>query len=142
MRIEDVNQFKGELKSAFQQWGESKIDELFAERAAARTFMKNGLNNMLNRFDGKINSYVDTFFLFVADESGRVDSDTMIDSLAGLFKEMKEHKYPMGMVDVTVGNGQLVIDLPHNIFLEMLVGDLGKVKFTTEDIKDFKNYLI
>ena len=84
MKIEDVNQFKGDLKSAFQQWGESKIDELFAERAAARTFMKNGLNNMLNRFDGKINGYVDTFFLFVADESGTVDSDTMIDSLAGL----------------------------------------------------------
>lgn len=142
MKIEDVNQFKGEVKSAFQQWGESKIDELFPERAAARTFMKNGLNNMLNRFDGKINGYVDMFFLFVADESGTVDSDTMIDSLAGLFKEMKERKYPVGMVDVTVGNGQLVIDLPHNLFLEMLVGDLGKVKFTTEDIKDFKNYLI
>lgn len=142
MKIEDVNQFKGELKSAFQQWGESKINELFADRAAARTFMKNGLNNMMHRFDNKVNSYIDTFFLFVADESGTVDSDTMIDTLAGLFKEMKERKYPFGMVDVTVGNGQLSIDLPHNIFLEMLVGDLGKVKFTTEDIKDFKNYLI
>lgn len=142
MKIEDVNQFKGELKSAFQQWGESKIDELFAERAAARTFMKNGLNNMMHRFDNRVNSYIDTFFLFVADENGTVDSDTMIDTLAVLFKEMKERKYPMGMVDVTVGNGQLSIDLPHNIFLEMLVGDLGKVKFTTEDIKDFKNYLI
>lgn len=142
MKIEDVNQFKGELKGAFQQWGESKIDELFADRAAARTFMKNGLNNMMHRFDNRVNSYIDTFFLFVADESGTVDSDTMIDTLAGLFKEMKERKYPMGMVDVTVGNGQLSIDLPHNIFLEMLVGDLGKVKFTTEDIKDFKNYLI
>ena len=81
-------------------------------------------------------------FLFVADKQGVVDSDVMIDTLCNLFKEMEERKYPMGMVDVTIGKGQLVIDLPHNLFLEMLVGDLGKVKFTTEDIKEFKNLLI
>jgi hypothetical protein len=142
MRIEDVNQFKGQLKSAMQSWAESKVDELFANRASARVFMKNAVNNMMNRWDSKINSYIDTMFVFVADKDGIVDSDLMIDTLANLFKEMDERKYPMGMVDITVGKGQLVIDLPHNLFLEMLVGDLGKVRFTTEDIKEFKNILI
>lgn len=141
MKIEDVNQFKGEVKTAFQSWGNSKIDELFSNKAAARTFMKNGLNNMMNRFDGKINSYIDYLFMFVADENGVVDSDTMIDTMASLFKEMQPRKYPLGMVDVSVGNGELVVELPHNLFLEMLVGDLGKVKFTTEDISEFKNLL-
>ena len=142
MRIEDVNQFKGQLKSAMQSWAESKVDELFANRPSARVFMKNAVNNVMNRWDSKINSYIDTMFVFVADKDGIVDSDLMIDTLANLFKEMDERKYPMGMVDITVGKGQLVIDLPHNLFLEMLVGDLGKVKFTTEDIKEFKNILI
>ena len=141
MRIDDVNRFKGEIKTAFQSWAESKIEVLFANKAAARTFMKNGLNNMMNRFDGKINSYIDYLFMFVADENGVVDSDTMIDTMASLFKEMQPRKYPLGMVDVSVGNGELVVDLPHNFFLEMLVGDLGKVKFTTEDINEFKNLL-
>lgn len=142
MRIEDVNQFKGQLKSAMQSWAESKVDELFANRPSARVFMKNAVNNLMNRWDSKINSYVDTMFVFVADKDGIVDSDHMIDTLANLFKEMDERKYPMGMVDVTVGKGQLLIELPHNLFLEMLVGDLEKVTFTTEDIKDFKNLLI
>lgn len=142
MKIEDVNQFKGQLKTAMQSWAESKVDELFANKPSARVFMKNGINNIMNRFDCKINSYIDTMFMFVADKDGVVDSDVMVDTLANLFKEMEERKYPMGMVDVTVGNGQLVIDLPHNLFLEMLVGDLGKVKFTTEDIKEFKNLLV
>lgn len=141
MKIEDVNQFKGKMKSAMQSWAESKVDELFANRPSARVFAKNGINNMLNRFDDKINSYIDTFFLFAADKDGIVDSDVMVDTIASLFNEMEERKYPMGMVDVTVGKGELTIELPHNLFLEMLVGNLGVVKFTSDDIKEFKNLL-
>lgn len=142
MKTTDVNQFKGEMKVALQTWAESKVDELFASKPSARVFMKNGINNLMGRFDDKINRYIDTFFLFAADQSGTIDSDVMIDTIANLFKEMDERRYPMGMVDVTVGRGELTVELPHNLFLEMLVGDLGRVKFTTEDIKDFKNYLI
>lgn len=142
MKIDDVNQFKGELKGSMQSWAENKVDELFASRPQSRVFMKNAINNVMTRFDDKLNKYIDMMFLFVADKQGVVDSDVMIDTLCNLFKEMEERKYPMGMVDVTIGKGQLVIDLPHNLFLEMLVGDLGKVKFTTEDIKEFKNLLI
>ena len=29
MKIDDINRFKGELKSAIQEWGNGKIDELF-----------------------------------------------------------------------------------------------------------------
>lgn len=142
MKITDVNQFKGELKTSMQSWAESKVDELFANKPSAKVFMKNGINNMMNRWDARINSYIDMMFMFVADKDGVVDSDLMIDTIANLFKEMEERKYPMGMVDITVGKGQLLIELPHNLFLEMLVGDLGKVTFTTEDIKEFKNLLI
>lgn len=141
MKIDDVNRFKGEVKSAMQVWGNTKIDVLFQNKAAARTFMKNGLNNMMSRFDEKINNYIDYLFLFVADENGMVDSDTMIDTMASLFKEMQPRKYPMGFADVSVGNGELVVQLPHNLFLEMLVGDLGKVTLTTDDLLEFKNLL-
>ncbi len=142
MKIDDVNQFKGELKTAMQSWAESKVDELFASRPQARVFMKNAISNVMNRFDDKLNKYIDMMFLFVADKDGVVDSDVMVDTVANLFKEMDERHYAMGMVDVTVGKGQLLIELPHNLFLEMLVGDLGRVKFTTEDIREFKNLLI
>lgn len=141
MKIDDVNRFKGEVKSVMQTWGNTKIDVLFQNKAAARTFMKNGLNNMMSRFDEKINNYIDYLFLFVADENGIVDSDTMIETMAGLFKEMQPRKYSMGFADVSVGNGELVVQLPHNLFLEMLVGDLGKVTLTTDDLLEFKNLL-
>lgn len=139
MRIEDVNRFKGELKTAFQAWGEAKIEELFPNSAMARTFAKNGLNNAMNRYDLKLNQGIENLFMFVS-QDGVVDTDTMIDGVAQIFKEMKPSEYDMGGFHLSVGNGELAVDMPRNIFLDMLVGT-SRLRFTSEDILEFKNLL-
>ena len=139
MRIEDVNRFKGELKTAFQAWGEAKIEELFPNSAMARTFAKNGLNNAMNRYDLKLNQGIENLFMFVS-QDGVVDTDTMIDGVAQMFKEMKPSEYDMGGFHLSVGNGELAVDMPKNIFLDMLVGT-SRLRFTSEDILEFKNLL-
>lgn len=142
MKADDLIKFKGEIKTAMQQWGEAKIDELFPGKAAAKTFMKNGLNNLMARHDQKLNEYIDYFFMFVADEKGTIDSDVMVDTVAGMFREIEpEQQYSLGLVDITIGKGELGVHLPDNMFLNMLVGKRGVVKFTADDILDFKNLL-
>lgn len=139
MRIEDINQFKGEIKTAFQSWGESKIDELFPNSAMVRTFAKNGLNNAMNRYDIKLNESIENFFMFVS-KDGVVDTDTMIDGIAQMFKEMKPSEYDVSGFHFSVGNGELAVDLPKNILLDMLVGST-RLRFTSDDILEFKNIL-
>lgn len=139
MRIEDINAFKGELKSAFQTWGEAKIDELFPNSAMGRTFAKNGLNNAINRYDAMLNQGIENVFMFVS-KDGVVDTDTMVDGIGQLFKEMKPSEYDMGGFHISVGNGEIALELPKNIFLDMLVG-CNKLRFTSEDILEFKNLL-
>lgn len=142
MKTEDLNKFKGEIKTAMQDWAEAKIDELFPGKAAAKQFMKNGLNNLMNRYDQQMNGYIDNFFMFVSNEKGEIDSDVMVDTIAGIFKEIDPvQQYHLGMVDLTIGKGELGIHLPDNMFLNMLVGSKGVIKFTTDDILDFKNLL-
>lgn len=142
MKAEDLTKLKGEIKTAIQQWGEQKIDELFPGKAAAKTFMKNGLSNMMTKMDGKMNEYIDYFFLFAADNKGCIDRDVMIDTVAGMFKEISPtQEYRFGMINITVGQGELALHLPDNMFLNLLVGNRGVIKFTTEDILDFKNLL-
>jgi len=36
----------------------------------------------------------------------------------------------------------MVISFPHNFLIDMLVGDMGSVKLTTEDILDLKNMIV
>lgn len=142
MKIEDVNQFKGAVKNALQDWGNAKIDEMLPKKAAPKAFLKNGLNNMLTRYDANINKWVDNIFLFVADENGVIDSDTMIDTLVGIFKEMPKKEYSCGSFSAVAGGGEVIISFPHNFLTDMLVGDMGSVKFTTEDILEIKSLIV
>lgn len=139
MRIEDINRFKGEIKTAFQAWGENKINELFPNSAMGRTFAKNGLNNAMTRYDNKLNEGIENLFMFVS-QDGVVDTDTMIDGMVQLFKEMKPSEYELRGFHLSVGGGELALELPKNIFLDMLVG-VGKLRFTSDDILEFKNLL-
>ncbi len=141
MKALDINDFKGRIKSAILDWGESKIDALFPNKPQVRSIMKNGMNNMLHKIDNCINSYVDNIILFVGDKDGNIDSDSMVDMAVSIFEEMEQTEFKAGMFDMRVGKGEFIVDLPHNIFLDMLVGSLGSVRFTSEDLKEFKNLL-
>ena len=52
MKATDVNQFKGEFKTAIQNWVEYRIDELFPARPQPRVLLKRGLNNYISNADG------------------------------------------------------------------------------------------
>ena len=141
MRATDVNAFKGQFKDALVGWAGSMIDQMLPNKVAARTLFKNAVGNVVNRFDGRVNQMVDTAFLVLGDSSGVLDTDTVIDTLCDMLNEMKPTEYSLGFVNMVVGQGEIRIQFPHNIFSDLVVGDLGGVKFTTSDIKEIKNYL-
>lgn len=140
MKATDINQFKGDLKTAIQSWGNSKIDELF-KNSISRTFAKNGLNNMLNRYDASMNKGIDMLWMFIADENGVVDSDVLVDNVIAMLKEMDLKEYNIMGLNMIVGKGEVAIEMPNNIFFDMLVG-CSKIRFTSNDINEFKNLLI
>jgi molybdopterin-binding protein len=141
MKASDVNAFKGQFKDAVVGWAGSMVDQMLPNKVTARTLFKNAIGNMVNRFDGKVNQLVDSAFLVFGDSEGVVDTDTTIDMLCGMLEEMKPTDYSFGFINATIGQGEVKIQFPHNIFSELVVGDLGGVKFTTSDIKQLKNYL-
>jgi hypothetical protein len=75
------------------------------------------------------------------DANGEVDTDSTIDLLCDMLKEMPQKEYSFGFIGAKVGKGDIFIEFPHNIFSDLLVGDLGGVKFSTDDIKQLKDYL-
>lgn len=137
MRIEDANAFKGKVKTAMQKWGEAKINELFSGSATMRMFAKNGLNNAMSRYDAKMDEGIENLFMFVS-KDGVVDSDVMVDGLAKLLQEMQPGEYRYGGVGLIVGGGEIALELPRNIFLDMLVG-AGRLRFTSDDVLELKN---
>lgn len=141
MRVSDVNAFKGQFKDAALKWTGSLVDQMLPNKVAARTLVKNAIGNVLVRLDEKVNQMVDVAFVMFGDAQGVVDTDATIDLLCDMLQEMPPKEYPLGMIGLKVGKGEIFIEFPHNIFGDLLVGDLGGVKFTTSDIKQLKNYL-
>ena len=141
MKVSDANAFKGQIKDALVGWAGSMIDQMLPNKVTARTLFKNAIGNMVTRFDGKVNQLVDSAFLVFGDSAGVIDTDTTIDLLCGMLDEMKPTDYSLGFATATIGQGEVKLQFPHNIFSDLVVGDLGGVKLTTSDIKQLKNYL-
>lgn len=140
MKTNDINAFKGEVKNAVHGWLGHKVDEMFPNKPQIRVVAKNAINNGMSRMDDKINGYIDSLFLLFGDESGTIDTTTLVDGVAGLLEEMDSTEYPIGPFKAIVGKGEIAVHFPHNAFIGMFVGDLGGVKFTSSDIKEMKNY--
>lgn len=141
MKVTDINQFKGDLKSQLQIWAENKIDGIFPAKPQVRGILKRGLNNYMYRIDDKIDKMIDNSLLFLGDEKGVIDTDTVFDTLIGMFKEMDIKEYKLGMIPVTIGKGEIVANIPHHPLLDMIVGDLGKVTISAEDLLEIKSLL-
>ena len=138
MKATDINKFKGDFKTAIQEWVEYRIDELFPNKPQTKVLLKRGLNNYLSKADGKLNGMIDNSLLFITDENGTIDTDVAIDMFVDMFKEMDIQEYKIGMIPITVGKGEIMAELPHNPLLDMVVGNLGKVKITSADFLELK----
>lgn len=143
MKYEDICKFKGDVKTAVQTWAEGKVDAIFKNRPQTRVLMKRALNNWLTMQDERMNKVIDAALLFVADEHGNVDSDAVVEMIVGLFNEMEKQEYDLfAGITASVGKGEFVVSLPRNPYMDLLVGNLGMVKITAEDILEFKELLV
>ena len=141
MKATDINKFKGDFKTAIQNWIEYRIDELFPAKPQTKVLLKRGLNNYISKADGKLNNIIDNSLLFITGEDGTIDTDVAIDMFVDMFKEMDIQEYNIGMIPITVGKGEIVAELPHNPLLDIVVGNLGKVKITSADLLELKELL-
>lgn len=138
---DEVCKLKIDLLDNIQEWANYKIDALVTSRPKlklASTYLKRGVRNWIAKETGRINSMMDNVLLFVADENGNVNTDVLINDLVEMFKAMDVQNIKMGVFDIEYGKGEVKINIPHNPILDMLMGDLGQVRITCEDIMEIK----
>lgn len=141
---EETAKLTADIKKSVKMWGEKKIDELCAERPrmkAASVYLKRGLNNWLDREEKQVDDMVCTLTLFAADKEGKIDTNTLIDDAVNIFREMDVNYSKIGAFGVEYGKGAVTISIPHNVLLDMIFGDLGKVTITADDLIEIKSLL-
>lgn len=138
MKTADINTLKGKTKDALLVWIGGQIDQMLPNKATARTFLKNAAGNLLARYDGKIDQGIDAAFLMVGDAQGNIDTDSIVDTLCDMLKEMQPTEYSVGPIAATVGRGEICLRFPEGILCDLIAGGLGGAKITTADIQQLK----
>lgn len=142
MKTSDINAFKGKAKDAILAWAGDQIDQLLPNRVTARALFKNAAANLLERYDHKINQGIDAAFLMLGDAQGNIDTDSIVDMLCDMLKEMPATDYEIGPVAATVGKGEIRLQFPGGFAGDLLLGGLGGGRITTADIQKIKTLII
>lgn len=138
MKTADINALKGKTKDALLVWIGGQIDQMLPNRAAARTFLKNAAGNLLARFEQKVDQGIDAAFLMLGDAQGAIDTDSLVDTVCDMLKEMQPTDYSVGPIAATVGRGEICLRFPGGILCDLIAGGLGGAKITTADIQQIK----
>lgn len=141
MKTTDINAFKGQVKDNILKWAGTQIDQMLpgTTHLKVKVMFKNLVSNILARSDHKIDQGIEAAFLMFGDTQGNIDSDTVVDYVCDMLQEMPPTDYALGPIGATVGKGQIVIQFPHNVFSDLIIGGLGGAKITAADIKQIKN---
>lgn len=141
MKISDLNQLKGQMKTAARDWAFAKIDELTTTHprlVPVSVYLRRGVTNLIARYDEQMNRTIDRLALFLCDERGVYDTDMIVDDLCEMFDKTPRGETELLGATITYGQGEVCIDLPGGAFVETLLGDLSKIRFTTDDFKELK----
>ena len=139
MNITEIESMKDKLVDTLGLWADDRITSLANSNPrleVASVYMKRGVNNYLHREKERIGKVIDYAFLFMCDENGKVDFSTFFNDLMAIFRDMDEIPFSLGLTAGTIGKGVIRIQIPDNIFTNILFGNMGSIKVTESDIKD------
>lgn len=140
MKKKDVAKVKCDVKTAAMRWAEGKIDIVFPNQPAMRAMLKKGVGNVMEAYDVQLNRWMDMAFMLLGDGQ-EVDAEGMIDVLLDVYGETKAETMEAGGFLLTVGAGELKIQMPDNMMVRLLMGGNDTVKFTREDFAEIKELL-
>ena len=103
--------------------------------------MKRAAHNIIAKNKETLSRNIDNVALFVADEEGNMNVETVFNDMVQIFKSLEPMPYNLGVVSGTVGNGTFTIDLPDNIVTSVLFGSKKSIQFTTDDFAELKKLI-
>ena len=139
---EELCKFKGDVKTAIYMWCTSMIDQLFAGKAGLEPvayYAKNGISNAIDRYDERLNRYIDYAVMFVADKDGKIDTDKLIGDLVEIYKSTEKRTEDVLGMKLEYGAGEIVIYPPDNPFVNILF-PWQSVKITAEDMLKIRSF--
>lgn len=141
----NVTTLKDKFLDSIDLWLEERVVDLLKGNpslAIPSIYLKRGCHNIINKYENKISNSIDNVSLFIADENGNIDANTMFNDAMELFNSIDETNFEIGIVSGVVGKGKVVINIPDNIFTNIVFGSKKSITFNEDDFIELKSLLL
>ena len=140
----NVTELKEKLLTSLDLWADARISEMVKENptlAIPSVYMKRASHNIIAKNKDIFGKSIDNATLFIADENGNIDSDTIFTDLIQMLESISNYEFDLGFVKGRIDCGTLSIDLPDNIITNILFGSKKSISFTKTDFEELKSLI-
>ena len=140
----NVTELKEKLLTSLDLWADARISDMVKETPALAipsVYMKRASHNIIAKNKDSLGKSIDNATLFIADENGNIDADTIFTDLMQMLESISNYEFDLGFVKGRIDGGTLSIDLPDNIITNILFGSKKSISFTKTDFDELKNLI-
>lgn len=140
----NVTELKEKLLTSLDLWADARISDMVKENPALTipsVYMKRASHNIIAKHKDSWGKSIDNATLFIADEDGNIDADTIFSDLMQMLENISNYEFDLGFIKGRIDGGALVIDLPDNIITTILFGSKKSISFTKTDFEELKSLI-
>ncbi len=140
----NIPELKEKLLTSLDLWADARISDMVKENPALAipsVYMKRAAHNIIAKHKDSWGKSIDNATLFIADEDGNIDADTIFSDLMQMLENISNYEFDLGFIKGRIDGGALVIDLPDNIITTILFGSKKSISFTKDDFEELKSLI-
>ena len=138
----NVTELKEKLLTSLDLWADARISDMVKENPALAipsVYMKRASHNIIAKHKDSWGKSIDNATLFIADEDGNIDADTIFSDLIQMLENISNYEFDLGFIKGRIDGGALIIDLPDNIITTILFGSKKSISFTKDDFDELRS---
>ena len=140
----NVTELKEKLLTSLDLWADARISDMVKGNPALAipsVYMKRASHNIIEKNKDSWGKSIDNATLFIADENGNIDADTIFSDLMQMLENIRNYEFDLGFIKGRIDGGAIAIDLPDNIVTTILFGRKKSISFTKTDFEELKNLI-
>lgn len=141
----NVTELKDKLLTSLDVWADARISDMVNDNPALAipsVYMKRASHNIIAKNKDSWGKSIDNATLFIADEDGNIDADTIFTDLMQMFESISNYEFDLGFVKGRIDGGTLTIDLPENILTNIIFGSKRAITLNENDLLELKDLLL
>ena len=140
----NITELKEKLLTSLDLWADARISDMVKDNPALAipsVYMKRASHNIIAKNKDSWGKSIDNATLFIADEDGNIDADTIFTDLIQMLESISNYEFNLGFIKGRIDGGTLSIDLPDNIITNILFGSKKSISFTKTDFDELKSLI-